>query len=206
MADAFRQTHRPSAMESDLLYSADTIMKMMEMENGDDDTSRPTESENHDGHDEDSSDDDDDDDEAEGISRRPSLTRMDSQRNRFGVFLKSMAVPIGGLSDSAVLDVSNRMNVLKSMLQEAPSSKTAVDIQKLAIAFQRVVIVRDRSKKMKTKAKSRKNVFVGREAVDEMVWYGLADTREEAVEIGRRLMKELDLFVHVKNDHDFCDK
>ena len=204
MTDASRHSHRPSAMESDLLYSADTIMKLIEMEDGDDDTSKPTESVSHDGNDEDSSDDDDDGDDAEGIAPRPSLTRMDSQRKRFSGFLKSMTV--GGVSDTAVLDVTNRMNVLKSMLQEAPSSKTVVDIQELAIAFQRVVIVRDRSKKMKTKAKSRKNVFVGREAVDEMIWYGLADSRGEAVEIGRRLMKELELFVPVTNDHDFCDK
>ena len=48
--------------------------------------------------------------------------------------------------------------------------------------------------------------FVASEAVDFMVEGKLARTREEAVDLGRRLAKEFHLWYHVTNDHEFSDK
>ena len=195
-----RQSHRPSLAESGLLESADTVMKMMEEDDDGEIVLKPSESFGDEQDEESDSDDDEANEDGDGMRRRPSLKREGSRkrfgalkredsRKRFGGFLKNMGVEI--------------MTMKEGM---AALSKPTVDLQKVAVAFQKVVIVRDRSKKMKGQAKSRKNVFVGREAVTSMVWYGLAETRQQAVEIGRRLMDELDLFAHVKNDHGFCDK
>lgn len=49
------------------------------------------------------------------------------------------------------------------------------------------------------------NTFVGSEAVDFMLSANLASTREDAVFLGRRFCKELNLFRHVYFDHVFKD-
>jgi predicted ATPase len=61
--------------------------------------------------------------------------------------------------------------------------------------------VHDRTFRLKTY----KKCFVASEAVSYMVQEGLANTRDEAVELGGRLEKELNLWHHVKNDHKFSD-
>jgi hypothetical protein len=53
--------------------------------------------------------------------------------------------------------------------------------------------------------KSYSNSFVGSEAVDFLLEQKFATTRHEAVDLGRRLQKELSLFEHVTRRHDFLD-
>lgn len=45
------------------------------------------------------------------------------------------------------------------------------------------------------------NVFIGEDTVDRMVYTGLAQSRSEAVQLGRALARECRLFKHVCNDH-----
>ena len=51
-----------------------------------------------------------------------------------------------------------------------------------------------------------KQCFVARDAVDVMVKNNLCQTREDAVDLGRKLEFELKLFRHVVNEHFFEDK
>jgi cytochrome b involved in lipid metabolism len=50
------------------------------------------------------------------------------------------------------------------------------------------------------------NTFVGRVAVTYMVENGMAPTRQDAVFLGKRLMREMLLFSHVTREHDFEDE
>ena len=54
--------------------------------------------------------------------------------------------------------------------------------------------------------KKYKKCFVATEAVDVMIENGMADTREEAVLVGRHLQKKQHLWNHVCDDHLFDDK
>ena len=51
-----------------------------------------------------------------------------------------------------------------------------------------------------------KKCFVARDAVDVMIKNNLCETREDAVDLGRKLEFELKLFRHVVNEHFFEDK
>ena len=42
--------------------------------------------------------------------------------------------------------------------------------------------------------------------MDSLIYAGLAESREEAVEIGQRLAEERHLFRHVDGEHDFKDE
>jgi hypothetical protein len=64
-----------------------------------------------------------------------------------------------------------------------------------------VVHVRDRKYGMM----SYPDVFIGSDAVDALVYAGLAEDRKSAVKLGRRLASELRLFKDVTGDHDFED-
>ena len=70
-----------------------------------------------------------------------------------------------------------------------------------AAAFQGCLDVRDRKYRMRTF----KSCFVGSEAVDALVLSNVVSSRDEAVEMGRRLERELRLFSHVTGDHKFAD-
>ena len=70
-----------------------------------------------------------------------------------------------------------------------------------AEAFKMYVDVRDRRVRMMT----HKKCFVGYEAVDALLYAGVASTRKEAVELGRSLETELRLFKPVNGDHSFKD-
>lgn len=50
-----------------------------------------------------------------------------------------------------------------------------------------------------------RNTFVGKEAVDFMLQANLAATREDAIFLGQRFFKEMNLFYHVCFDHTFKD-
>ena len=75
-------------------------------------------------------------------------------------------------------------------------------LQQMAQAFRECVDVKDRRYRLRTY----KNCFVGSEAVDMLVSTRIANSRSEAVEFGRTLARELNLFSHVTEDHAFCDK
>jgi hypothetical protein len=74
-------------------------------------------------------------------------------------------------------------------------------LSRLAEDFCRGVRVKNHTYHLRTY----ENTFVGKEAVDYMVESKMAPTREDAVFIGQRLMKELHLFHHVCFDHTFKD-
>ncbi|CAB9508798.1 DEP domain-containing mTOR-interacting protein [Seminavis robusta] len=48
--------------------------------------------------------------------------------------------------------------------------------------------------------------FIGSQAIDVLIDSGVAETREEAVRVGRRINDEFKLFNHVTNDHPLIDK
>lgn len=76
------------------------------------------------------------------------------------------------------------------------------ELEGLAEGFTAYVDVRDRKYHLRTYH----NCFIGSEAVDSMIYAGLAHTREEAVKLGKRLQRELNLFHHVCDDWSFEDK
>lgn len=69
----------------------------------------------------------------------------------------------------------------------------------IAKAFKSGVDVRDRKYLLKTY----KDCFVGEAAVDFLVDGGYAETREDAVILGRALAYQYMLFEHVTRDHEF---
>ena len=74
-------------------------------------------------------------------------------------------------------------------------------LERMAKVFRECVDIGDRRFRLKTY----KRCFVGREAVDMLVNTRVANTRSEAVEFGRTLAREMNLFSHVTGDHAFCD-
>ena len=75
------------------------------------------------------------------------------------------------------------------------------ELRTVAESFQKMVESRDRKFRFRTY----QNCFVGAEAVDQMIASGLAESRIEAVQLGRALSRELDLFTNVSDDGPFCD-
>jgi len=75
------------------------------------------------------------------------------------------------------------------------------ELRTVAESFQKTVESRDRKFRFRTY----QNCFVGAEAVDQMIASGLAESRIEAVQLGRALSRELDLFTNVSDDGPFCD-
>ena len=69
----------------------------------------------------------------------------------------------------------------------------------IAESFKAGVDIRDRKYLLKTY----KDVFVGSSAVDFLVESGHAETREDAVILGRALADQFHLFEHVTRDHEF---
>jgi len=74
------------------------------------------------------------------------------------------------------------------------------DLTALAAAFKENVIIKDRKYHMKTYPQC----FIGSEAVDYLIQSGSANSREEAVNIGKAL-QAMHLFEHVTRDHQFTD-
>ena len=83
--------------------------------------------------------------------------------------------------------------------QYCPSEES---LENMAKAFRGCVELKDRRFRLKTY----KQCFVGSEAVDILVQTRLVETRKDAVEFGRTLMRELGLFQHVTGDHSFLDE
>jgi hypothetical protein len=102
----------------------------------------------------------------------------------------------GSSANSFSLSGSNRRK------RESFTSSDQNDVFGKADAFKQFVEVKNRLYRMRMY----KNVFVGSEAVDAIVYNGLAGSRREAVQLGRSLARELGLFRHVTpGDHAFCD-
>lgn len=75
-------------------------------------------------------------------------------------------------------------------------------LSNIAEAFKAGVDVRDRQYHLK----NYKGCFVGSAAVDFLVDSGHAETREDAVMLGRALADQFFLFEHVTRDHEFKGK
>jgi predicted ATPase len=74
--------------------------------------------------------------------------------------------------------------------------------QEIAAELERGLPIRDNRWRLRTY----KNTFVGTECVDFLVRSQLAESRSAAVELGRKLVTELNLFEHVAMDHEFKDE
>jgi len=81
-------------------------------------------------------------------------------------------------------------------------SSSSLSLEKIAEVFRKGVVVKDRRYLFRTYPQC----FVGSEAVDFLVGSTLADSRLEAVDIGRNLAREFNLFEHVTKDHEFKDE
>lgn len=78
------------------------------------------------------------------------------------------------------------------------------DLTELAESFRN--LLKDISKDRKYHFKTYKDCFVGSEAVDFMVNAGMAQTRADAITLGRHMQNELGVFEHVTRDHQFADE
>lgn len=80
------------------------------------------------------------------------------------------------------------------------TTETTVALQDIASKFEATVPVADRTFHLR----KYKSCFVGSQAVTSLISTGYASNRMEAVELGRLLAKELNLFEHVagKNSHE----
>lgn len=74
-------------------------------------------------------------------------------------------------------------------------------LETIADNFRSNVDIKDRKYRLKTF----KQCFVGSEGVDYLLETGHAQTREDAVQLGRSLAHEFNLFQHVTGDHEFLD-
>lgn len=93
------------------------------------------------------------------------------------------------------------MSSEQSFAAEAGEALTS-SLEAIADSFRDGVDVRDRKYLLKTY----KNCFVGQEAVTFLVSSGHAETREDAVALGRALEAQARLFEHVTRDHAFKDE
>mmetsp|Transcript_14089 Transcript_14089/g.34134 ORF Transcript_14089/g.34134 Transcript_14089/m.34134 type:complete len:648 (-) Transcript_14089:53-1996(-) len=99
--------------------------------------------------------------------------------------------------DADLDDSSTEDSIEKPTIQrERPSALT-----RLAIEFLQGVAVGTNYHRLK----KYDHTFVGRDAVDFMIDKGFACSREDAVFLGQRLQKELNLFYHVSWDHSLKD-
>jgi hypothetical protein len=106
----------------------------------------------------------------------------------------------GGESGTAGNDVVEGTS--ETAIAPPRRTKSINNLARLEKEFKKVVDVRDRKYQTMTYS----DVFIGTDAVDAIVYAGLAGTREEGVELGRALARERRLFKHVTNEHSFEDK
>ena len=99
-------------------------------------------------------------------------------------------------------DSSERRGQIRSGFKESDSSKLSLkSLEYIAKEFETHVFVDDRRYHLKTY----RDCFIGHEAVSFLLRANFAPSRPEAVVLGRRLAKELDLFEHVTRQHEFKD-
>lgn len=75
------------------------------------------------------------------------------------------------------------------------------NLDEIAVNFRSSIDLQDRRYRLKTF----KKCFIGSEAVDFMVASQMANSREDAVQLGKALATEFFLFEHVTRDHEFMD-
>ena len=75
------------------------------------------------------------------------------------------------------------------------------DLDNIAIQFKENVKLEDRKFRLKTY----KQVFVGTEAVDYLIKSGAANSRQDAIDLGKAL-QHMNIFEHVFRDHGFEDE
>ena len=81
------------------------------------------------------------------------------------------------------------------------STELSTSMHDIAESFRKGVNVADRKFRLTTY----KDCFVGSEAVDYMVASGMAESRDDAVQLGQTLASDFYLFEHVTRDHPFMD-
>jgi hypothetical protein len=110
-------------------------------------------------------------------------------------------------SEEKGCDASIRTDGSRSLIGGQGDSKTShsypihANLVEKSEAFKKIVDAKERTYHMR----KYQNVFVGCEAVDALVYNGIANTRSEAVQLGRAIARELNLFKHVTGDHAFSD-
>jgi hypothetical protein len=135
-------------------------------------------------------------------TRQQSVASVVSQREEFGIAPRTNHPSMLSSSPSST---STSAEPLPEYLQPAFAADIEAKLQELASqaeTFRGLVDVRDRKYHMKTYP----NCFIGSEAVDALLEAGLAESRAQAVELGRQFQKYLGLFHHVLNVHVFKDK
>lgn len=103
---------------------------------------------------------------------------------------------------NSMIATASQSQLIKDDMEESSHAHTREELEELADGFKAYVEVRDRKYHLRTY----NGVFIGSEAVDSMLYAGLANSREEAVRLGKRLERELKLFHHVCNDWSFEDR
>lgn len=103
------------------------------------------------------------------------------------------------------MDQSHAVNPLEHMDAQddyEEANPEHVPIHEIAESMRKSLRVKNHTYRLTTY----RDCFLGTDAVDFLVTYGFAYSREEAVELGRKLAREVKLFQHVARKHDFEDK
>ena len=103
--------------------------------------------------------------------------------------------------DSAMNDSFSGSRNVSNSCSDSWNDKEGTNLHIIARKLQLGVKVKDRKYRLKTYS----SCAVGCEMVDFIVQARFAASREDAVEIGQRLMDEMQLFEHVTADHPFRD-
>eukprot|EP00980_Cylindrotheca_fusiformis_P017682 scaffold5540_cov96-Cylindrotheca_fusiformis.AAC.10 len=192
--------HRISSMdtrEDDELSTSSTIAtNISDITDFDIHTMADSDAEDDDEDDYEEDDDEDDDDDApQRLSRRPDATSM-RQEHASKIYVERMLSSTDEFN-SDLPPICPKPS--KSLTPVPPAPLLA--LQKLAGVFMSGCKIGTHSYLLKRY----ENTFVGSEAVDFMLRENLASTREDAVFLGQRFYKEMNLFHHVCWDHTFKD-
>ena len=131
------------------------------------------------------------------ITKQMLLTRIDNSNNSPPPSAESLR--------SSITSTTSSTEPFPTCLHQDFTVELHAKIAELsasAALFRTIVEIRDR----KYGIRQYKECFVGSEAVDAMLQAGLANTRSDAVALGRSWMKYLGLFTHVCDSHIFKDK
>lgn len=99
------------------------------------------------------------------------------------------------------LRTSTRAGMVSGLGTISGISAKSLPLEKVAEAFRANMVVKDHRRLGKTF----KETFVGRQGVDFFVGHGLTQDRVAAVDLGRALAREFELFKHVRKEHEFKD-
>ena len=143
-------------------------------------------------------------DETESVAH--SLTQHEDDGNQDTELLATS--PVSPTQSEPVSTVRDGNADNSSVPASSGRSSLSIDVSllpskllKLATKFKKGMVVKNHMYHFKTY----ENCFVGKDAVDFMLENDMAVTREDAVFLGQRFVKELHLFHHVCWDHNFKD-